>query len=167
MADIYNVNSFLSAAERNAIAEIEATTAVLRLITRLTNLKFATICKFSEDSWIACSGLGELYLGGVTGEPIPPELELCRQTNNMKDMIRSKNNKPNRLSYQHIPLTKDSFISHIALPIVLSNGNTYGTLCGLSSTLSTPKDISEIVDTLYLFSNLVATIIEIHTMPQE
>ncbi len=47
--------SLLSADERAAIAEIEATTSILQLVTRLTGMRFAGIAKFTDLEWVVCS----------------------------------------------------------------------------------------------------------------
>lgn len=48
VSSVTAAHRLLSADERAAIAEIEATTNILKLVTRLTGMRFAGIAKFTD-----------------------------------------------------------------------------------------------------------------------
>ena len=62
--------ALLSAEERSSIAEIEATTNILQLVTRMTGTRFAAIAKFTDTDWIVCSAFDPIELGINTGDTL-------------------------------------------------------------------------------------------------
>ncbi|MBA6043439.1 GAF domain-containing protein [Pseudomonas lactis] len=69
VSSVTAAHRLLSADERAAIAEIEATTNILKLVTRLTGMRFAGIAKFTDQEWVVCSAYDPLQMG-ITGAPI-------------------------------------------------------------------------------------------------
>ncbi|PHX40195.1 diguanylate cyclase, partial [Pseudomonas sp. NZIPFR-PS5] len=69
----------LTIAERSAIAEVEATTNILRLVTRLTGMRFAGIAKFTDSEWVACAVYDEIHIGIQEGEVLELETTLCNE----------------------------------------------------------------------------------------
>lgn len=71
--------SLLSPEERAAIAEIEATTSILQLVTRLTNMRFAGIAKFTDQDWIVCSAYDPMEMGINVDDVLDLETTLCSE----------------------------------------------------------------------------------------
>ena len=71
--------SLLSANERAAIAEIEATTSILQLVTRLTGMRFAGIAKFTDLEWVVCSVHDTIDLGIHVDDVLALETTLCSE----------------------------------------------------------------------------------------
>jgi hypothetical protein len=71
--------ALLSAEERSSIAEIEATTNILQLVTRMTGTRFAAIAKFTDTEWIVCSAYDPIELGIHTGDTLELETTLCSE----------------------------------------------------------------------------------------
>ncbi len=148
---------FLSAGERSAIAEIEGTTNVLKLITLITHLRFACIVKFTESDWLICSVHDPDHIGMAAGEKLPIEITICSdfRTNPQALLIPNISENP---KYASRPAVRQyGFESYAGVPIYLPDGTLYGALCAVDSraTLFENPDIEE---TLTLFARLIGCI---------
>ncbi|KPC58180.1 GAF-like protein domain protein [Pseudomonas amygdali pv. morsprunorum] len=56
-------NPLITRAENSAIAEIEATVSTLQLVSRLTQMRFVSIAKFTESDWVACAVHDAVHFG--------------------------------------------------------------------------------------------------------
>ena len=73
------MNNNLTSAELAVISEIEATSSLLRLVTRLTGLRFAAIAKVTEASWTACAVYDEIQFGLEAGHQLKLEPTFCNE----------------------------------------------------------------------------------------
>lgn len=147
----------LTAAERSAIAEIEATTNVLRLVTRLTGMRFAGIAKFTDSEWIACSVYDPSHLGIEDGDSFALETTLCSEFRIDPHALFvpqiSRNGK-----FANLPIVKQYAIeSYAGVPIFLPDGRLYGAMCALDSRMALFDD-PDLQETLCLFARLVGCI---------
>lgn len=149
------LHSILSADERSAIAEIEATTSILRLVTRLTGMRFAGIAKFTESEWIVCSVYDPIHLGIEVGDTLELEITLCSELRrNPRALFIPKISEDERYSVR--PIVKRYAIeSYVGVPIFLPDGRLYGALCALDSR-SILFDDPDLSETLGLFANLIS-----------
>ncbi|RAU40340.1 MULTISPECIES: GAF domain-containing protein [unclassified Pseudomonas] len=154
-------NSQLSVEELNAIAEIEATTNILKLIVRLTGLRFAAIVKFCENDWVACSVNDEICLGIKDRENFPLEYSMC--SNLLADpsnlvvgcVSQSPAHKGNVASQRY------GFESSISIPIFLRDNSLFGSLCVLDPEANRLEE-REAIDVLVIFAKLVGSIFQWH-----
>lgn len=154
-------NFQLSIHELNAIAEIEATTNILKLIVRLTGLRFAAIVKFCDRDWVACSVNDEICLGIKDGERFPLEFSMC--SNLLADpsnlvvgcISQSPSHKGN------IAAQRYGFESSISIPIFLRDNSLFGSLCVLDPDANRLEE-REAVDVLVIFAKLVGSIFQWH-----
>ncbi len=147
----------LTAEERSAIAEIEATTNVLRLVTRLTGMRFAGIAKFTEADWVACSVYDPSHIGMEDGDAFALETTLCSEfRRNPQALFVPEVSKNGR--YANFPIVKQYAIeSYAGVPIFLPDGRLFGALCALDSRLALFDD-PDLAETLSLFARLVGCI---------
>ncbi|KPX70893.1 GAF domain-containing protein [Pseudomonas amygdali pv. lachrymans] len=156
----------LTTEERSAIAEIEATTNILRLVTRLTGMRFAGIAKFTDADWIACSVYDPTDLGIDDGDVFKLETTLCNELRQHKCPIVINEVATDAVYAEH-PIPKlYGFQSYFSLPIIFPNGDFFGTLCGLDN-LPTPLDDADTLDTLKVFCTLIASTLYAHYQLQE
>lgn len=147
----------LTTEERSAIAEIEATTNILRLVTRLTGMRFAGIAKFTDADWIACSVYDPTDLGIDDGDVFKLETTLCSEfCVNPEALFVPQISKNGR--YANRPVVKRYAIeSYAGVPVHLPNGQLYGALCALDSDV-TLFDDPDLAETLTLFARLIGCI---------
>lgn len=79
VSSVTAAHRLLSADERAAIAEIEATTNILKLVTRLTGMRFAGIAKFTDQEWVVCSAYDPLQMGINVDDVLDLETTLCSE----------------------------------------------------------------------------------------
>ena len=128
--------SLLSADERAAIAEIEATTSILQLVTRLTGMRFAGIAKFSDADWVVCSAHDTGNMGIHVDDVLDLETTLCSEfCINPQALFIPHVSEDGR--YASRPVVKQYAIeSYAGAPIFLPDGRLFGALCAL---LQPPK----------------------------
>ena len=147
----------LTAEEQSAIAEIEATTSILSLITRMTQMRFAAIAKFHEADWMVCSVHDTGNLGIEPGDSLPIEITLCSEflTNPQALLLPDIRQSPRH--YLRAVVKRFGLESYAGVPIFLPDGTLYGALCALD-TRTVDFNNPELAETLSLFARLVGCI---------
>lgn len=154
-------NHLISREERNAIAEIEATTEILKLVVRLTGMRFAAIAKFSDDDWVACSVNDQISLGIRTGESFPLEQSMCsnmiaeRKTLYVPSISHDERYRSNISSQVY------GFDSCISVPIFVHSDELFGALCVLDPSAQLDQS-HETLEVLQIFCNLIGRIFSWH-----
>lgn len=151
------VHSLLSADERAAIAEIEATTSILQLVTRLTGMRFAGIAKFTDQEWIVCSVHDTFDMGIHVDDVLDLETTLCSEfCINPQTLFIPQISQNGRFAVR--PVVKQYAIeSYAGAPIFLPDGRLFGALCALDSRAMLFDD-PNLPETLSLFARLIGCI---------
>ncbi|KAA8697218.1 MULTISPECIES: GAF domain-containing protein [Pseudomonas syringae group] len=160
------MNSNLTSAELAVISEIEATTSLLRLVTRLTKLRFAAIAKVTDSSWTACAVYDEINFGLEAGHELKLETTLCNELRQHRQPIIINELATDSVYAEHPVPKLYGFQSYFSLPIIFPNGDFFGTLCGLD-TLPAQLDDDDTLDTLKVFCTLIASTLYAHYQLQE
>ncbi|WP_353632512.1 GAF domain-containing protein [Pseudomonas canadensis] len=149
--------SLLSADERAAIAEIEATTSILQLVTRLTGMRFAGIAKFTDLEWVVCSVHDTGDMGIHVDDVLDLETTLCSEfCINPQTLFIPQISQNGRFAAR--PVVKQFAIeSYAGAPIFLPDGRLFGALCALDSRAMLFED-SNLPETLNLFARLIGCI---------
>ncbi|MEB0046713.1 MULTISPECIES: GAF domain-containing protein [unclassified Pseudomonas] len=146
--------------EVSAIAEIEATSNILRLVTRLTDMRFAAIAKVTDSHWIACAVHDELHFGIEKGDELLIETTLCNELRIHRKAIVIEHASFDPVFAQH-PLPKHhGFESYISLPIIFADGTFFGTLCALD-TLPKRLENPQIMEVLTILTRLISTTLDL------
>jgi GAF domain-containing protein len=123
----------LSTEERAVIAEIEATTCILKLVTRLTEMRFAGIAKFTETEWILCDAYDPNQLGIGPGDAWELETTICSELRrNPRALFIPQISQDGRYSARAV-VKKYAIESYAGVAIFLPDGRLYGALCALDS----------------------------------
>ncbi|MBN2976907.1 MULTISPECIES: GAF domain-containing protein [Pseudomonas] len=157
LASVTAPQSLLSAQERAAIAEIEATTSILQLVTRLTNMRFAGIAKFTDQEWIVCSAYDPMEMGIDVDDVLDLETTLCSEfCVNPQTLFIPQVSADGRFAAR--PVVKQYAIeSYAGAPIFLPDGRLFGALCALDSRAMLFDD-PNLPETLSLFARLIGCI---------
>jgi GAF domain-containing protein len=150
-------HSLLSADERAAIAEIEATTSILQLVTRLTGMRFAGIAKFTDLEWVVCSVHDPMEMGINVDDVLYLETTLCSEfCINPQTLFIPQVSANGRFASR--PVVKQFAIeSYAGAPIFLPDGRLFGALCALDSQAMLFDD-PNLPETLSLFARLIGCI---------
>lgn len=154
-------NTQLTLEELNAIAEIEATTNILKLIVRVTGLRFAAIVKFCEEDWVACCVNDEICLGIKNGENFPLEYSMCSNLLTNPTALVVDCVSGHFMHKGNIAAGRYGFESSISIPIFLRDDSLFGSICVLDPDPNR-LEVPESVDLLVIFAKLVGSIFQWH-----
>lgn len=144
-----------------AIANIEAVPTILKVVCRTTGMGFAAVARVTEDRWIACGVRDEIEFGLQPGGELKIETTICNEIRDSREavVIDSVDDDPIFRSH-HTPAIY-GLKSYISMPIILPNGDFFGTLCAIDvkpMRLNTPETIGM----FKLFADLIAFHLEAH-----
>ncbi len=158
--------SLLSADERAAIAEIEASTNILKLVTRLTGMRFAGIAKFTDLEWVVCSAYDPLQMGIHVDDVLDLETTLCSEfCINPQTLFVPQISVDGRFASRPV-VKKYAIESYAGAPIFLPDGRLFGALCALDSRAMLFDD-PNLPETLSLFARLIGCIFYANLAPAD
>ncbi|AZF16420.1 GAF domain-containing protein [Pseudomonas sp. R3-18-08] len=163
---VTSAQSLLSADERAAIAEIEATTNILKLVTRLTGMRFAGIAKFTDLEWVVCSAYDPMQMGIHVDDVLDLETTLCSEfCVDPQALFVPQISLDGRFAAR--PVVKQYAIeSYAGAPIFLPDGRLFGALCALDSRAMLFDD-PNLPETLSLFARLIGCIFYANLTPSD
>src|SRR5687768_3720473 len=134
---------------------IDAITAMLNVICGVTKMRFAAVARVTEDRWIACQVRDGLGVGIKPGGELQIETTICNEIRQHGQAVAIDHVAEDPHFCRHPIPAKYGFQSYISLPIVLPDGEFFGTLCALDPL---PAKVSneETVGMFKLFAELVA-----------
>ena len=138
---------------------IDVVPSILEVVCQATGMGFAAVARVTEDRWIACSVRDEIGFGLEPGGELQIETTICNEIRAHRDpvFIEDVDCDPQYRDH-HTPKTY-SLKSYISVPIILSDGSFFGTLCAISPKPAQVKK-PEIVGMFKLFSQMIGYHIE-------
>lgn len=142
-----------------SVARLTSIPTILAAMREVTGLRFGVIARVTKSEWVACAVYDELEFGLHAGDPLAIETTFCSEvhaTNKpvvMNDALASE-------KYCMSPVPKMfGFRSYISVPIFLSDGTNYGTVCALDRD---PADVenARVISALSLFGQLIGQQLE-------
>lgn len=137
------------------IASIPAVPNILSVICRTTGMGFAAVARVTEDRWIACAVQDEIAFGLKPGGELKVETTICHEIRQSREPVVIDHVAEDTVYCEHATPRMYGFQSYISMPIFLSDGRFFGTLCAIdprSAKLKTP----EVIGMFKLFSELIA-----------
>jgi signal transduction histidine kinase len=142
-------------ADIDAVSRIPAVPTILEVICRTTGMGFAAIARVTDDRWIACGVRDEIDFGLQPGGELKIETTICSHIRaSQKAVVINHVAEDETYREHHTPLIY-GFQSYISMPIVLSDGSFFGTLCAIDprpARVNTPETIGM----FKLFAELIA-----------
>ena len=137
------------------IAQIGSVNAILEVICRITNMGFAAVAETTGERWIACKVRDETGFGIEAGDELNMDATFCQDVRKTGVGVVIDDTQIDAV-YSKSPLpAMFGFRSYISIPIVLSDGIFFGTLCAIDrnpAKINTP----EIISMFTLFAELIA-----------
>ena len=127
------------------IARIKAIPTILDIICRMTGMRFAAVARVTEDRWIACEVRDEIDFGLKPGGELEVETTLCNEIRQSGTAIVIDHVAQDEVYCRHHTPELYGLQSYISMPIVLSDGTFFGTLCAIDPeprTLNTPETLA-------------------------
>lgn len=136
------------------IDAIKAVPAILEIVCRTTGMGFAAVARVTDDRWVACSVRDELNFGIQAGGELEIETTICNEIRDHREpVIIDHVAEDPRYRDHHTPRIY-GLESYISMPIILSDGSFFGTLCAIDPR---PAQISQphIVTMFRLFAEMI------------
>jgi signal transduction histidine kinase len=131
-------------ADLAAIRGIDAIPKILEVVCRTTGMGFSAVARVTESRWITCGVRDEVAFGLKPGDELKVETTLCHEIRDSREpIVIEEVDKDERYCAHHTPAMY-GFQSYISMPILLSDGTFFGTLCALDpkpTRLKTPETI--------------------------
>ncbi|UYQ94799.1 GAF domain-containing sensor histidine kinase [Chitinophaga horti] len=104
---------------------------ILEVVCRSTGMGFAAVARVTEDKWIACSVRDEIAFGLTPGGELPLETTICHEIRQSgQGVIIDQVSADAHFCTHRTPL-QYGFQSYISIPIILPDGQFFGTLCAI------------------------------------
>jgi signal transduction histidine kinase len=157
--DVYK-QSGISAPEAVAlIGRLEVVPTILEAMAELTGMRFAAVARVTATTWTACAVRDRIEFGLAPGGELELGTTICDEIRQHgRAVIFGHASEDPHFSQHHTPKFY-GLESYISLPIFLSDGTFFGTLCAIDSK---PVDLSTIPveKVLGLYTKLIASQLE-------
>ena len=144
------------AADIDAIQHIDAVPRILEIVCRSTGMGFAAVARVTDGRWICCAVRDEISFGLKPGGELKVETTICHEIRQNHEAVAIDHVAEDAVYSGHPTPAMYGFQSYISVPIVLTDGTFFGTLCAIDprpARLNNPETIG----TLKLFAELIAT----------
>ena len=141
--------------EIEAVGRIGAVRAILDVVCRVTGMGFAAVARVTEDRWIACWVKDDIAFGLEPGDELKVETTICHEIRQHREAVIISDVAANEAYRQHPTPALYGFRSYISVPIVLPDGEFFGTLCAIDPATAA-LDRPEIRGMFTLFAELIA-----------
>ena len=140
----------------SAIQSIDAVPRILEVICRTTGMGFSAVARVTDDRWVCCAVHDEIKFGLVPGGELKVETTICDEIRQGGEAIVIDHVAEDKTYRGHPTPAMYGFQSYISMPIILADGQFFGTLCAIDprpARLKTPETIGM----FKLFAELIAT----------
>lgn len=122
-------------------------------------MRFTAIARVTEDRWTTCASKDDLEFGLGPGDELKVETTICNEVRANEDVVVIDDASASPVYCNHPTPILYGFRSYMSVPILLSDGSFFGTLCAIDPE---PRDLSSehVVGLFRLFAGLIASGLE-------
>jgi signal transduction histidine kinase len=113
------------------IGRISAVPAILQVIVESTGLGFAAVARVTETTWTACAVLDTLDFGLKPGGDLELTSTICHEIRSSHQAVIIDHVAEDPRFCDHHTPKMYKFQSYISVPVILSDGSFFGTICAL------------------------------------
>ncbi len=137
------------------MSQIPSIDHILEVICNSTGMGFATIARVTKDRWVAFAVNDKINFGLRVGGELKVETTLCHEVMNAKETIAIDYfDLDANYSNHHTPKLY-GLQSYISIPIILKNGEFFGTLCAIDPKPALVNN-KKTINMFRLFAELIA-----------
>jgi signal transduction histidine kinase len=144
-----------TASDIESISRIKAVPMILQVVTRMTGMRFAAVARVTDNSWTCCAAYDLVDFGLKPGDELKLETTICNEIRQHQQPVVFGHASDHPRFSSHPTPKMYGFESYVSIPIVLSSGEFFGTLCALDPNPAN-LDPPEIVESMELFAQLIA-----------
>ncbi|MVM35955.1 GAF domain-containing protein [Spirosoma sp. HMF4905] len=150
---IYTDTALVNDIER--VGQIPIISTLLDVVCQTTGMGFAAIARVTQDRWIACSVRDEIQFGLKPGGELKVETTICDQIRDTHQAVIIDHVETSEFYCNHPTPAMYGFQSYISVPIILKNGDFFGTLCAIDPRPALLNN-SKVIGMFTLFVELIA-----------
>lgn len=123
--------------------------AILRKVCDSTEMGFVAVARVDEERWTACQTLDQIGFGLDAGDELDLKTTICNEIRDHRRAVVFDSASGNAYWRTHPTPILYGFESYLALPIILSDGTFFGTICAIDPeprTIDTPDLIATLTD---------------------
>ncbi|WP_312148091.1 GAF domain-containing sensor histidine kinase [Brevundimonas sp.] len=157
-----SVSTYAEHRDVDALADIAGLpdiSSILDVCARVTGMGYTVVAHVSDDRWVACAVLDLVDFGLPVGGELPVQSTLCSEVRANRRPVAFDHASSDPIWRSHHTPTTYGLESYIAVPIILDDGEVFGTLCSIDPKPA-PASRAETVTMFELFAKLIATQIE-------
>jgi signal transduction histidine kinase len=127
-----------------AVSSINAIPTILDIVCRTTGMRFAAVSRVTEARWIACSVRDDINFGLKPGGELKVDSTLCHEIRQSGEAVIIDHVAEDPVYASHHTPQIYGLQSYISMPIRLTDGSFFGTLCAIDPEphrLKTPETI--------------------------
>ncbi len=148
-------------ADVDMIGALPSVPTILEVVCRTTGMGFAAVARVTSERWIACNVKDDIAFGLVPGGELEVETTICHEIRQTGEAVIVNHVAEDPCFAGHHTPLQYGFQSYISMPIVLPNGEFFGTLCAIDPAPH-KLDNPETVAMFRLFADLIAMHIDAH-----
>ncbi|WP_237144833.1 sensor histidine kinase [Pontibacter pamirensis] len=138
-----------------AVRQIPVVPTMLDVICQTTGMGFAAVARVTQDRWLACSVLDRVQFGLEEGAELKVETTICNEIRDCRKLVVIENVSEDPLYKNHHTPKMYGLQSYISVPIILKNGEFFGTLCAIDAK---PAQVNngKVIGMFTMFAELLA-----------
>lgn len=137
------------------INQIPAVAKILEVICSTTGMGYAAVARVTKDRWIACAVEDRINFGLGVGGELKVETTLCNQVMSLKEIVAIDHVAQDPIYFDHHTPKTYGLQSYISLPLFLTSGELFGTLCAIDPSPASVNN-EKIINMFKLFAELIA-----------
>ncbi|SNR74520.1 His Kinase A (phospho-acceptor) domain-containing protein [Maribacter sedimenticola] len=113
------------------IQSIEVLPTILNVIKETTQMGFIAVARVTQEKWLTCSALDDVNFGLKPGDELVVETTICHEIRQANKLVVIDHVETDPYFRNHPTPLQYGFQSYISVPIILKNGDFFGTLCAI------------------------------------
>jgi signal transduction histidine kinase len=137
------------------ISRLGAVPAILEVVALTTSMRFTAIARVTDTQWTACAVYDQIDFGLEPGGELVLESTICNEIRQHHLPVVFGHASKDPVFSTHATPRLYGLESYISVPIMLSDGSFFGTLCAIDPAPAKLDD-PRILKTLVVFTKLIA-----------
>lgn len=139
----------------SAVGSLGVVPKLLRILCKVTGMRFAAIARVTDKTWTACAVQDEINFGLLPGSQLDVHTTLCIESRSARAPIAIDHASLDPRYCNHHTPKLYNIESYVSVPIVLPGGRYFGNLCAIDPA---PGQVSgqRIIAMFEGFSDLIA-----------
>ncbi len=133
--------------------------SILDVVCRVTGMGFAAVARVTPERWVCVAGSDNISFGLAPGGELDVETTICHEVRQAREVVAIDHVAEDEIYSQHHTPAKYGLQSYISMPIFLSDGSFYGTLCAIDPKPAKVKNAG-IIGMFELFAKMIASQLE-------